>query len=87
VTVIGATWTPETAEILATEIRKITPKPVSNVVNTNYHPDRAGGNGFLLEGCPVAFLSHVAADRDDLAVVVFLEPGNDDCSIESAGIR
>ena len=46
VTVVGATWTPETAELLATEIRKITPKPVSEVVNTNYHPDRAGGNAY-----------------------------------------
>jgi metallo-beta-lactamase class B len=46
VTVIGATWTPETAELLATEIRKITTKPISEVVNTNYHPDRAGGNAY-----------------------------------------
>jgi metallo-beta-lactamase class B len=46
VTVIGATWTPETAELLATEIRKITTRPVSNVVYTNYHPDRAGGNAY-----------------------------------------
>jgi metallo-beta-lactamase class B len=46
VTVVGATWTPETAELLATEIGKITAKPVSEVVNTNYHPDRAGGNAY-----------------------------------------
>jgi metallo-beta-lactamase class B len=46
VTVIGATWTPETAKLLATEIGKITAKPVSSVVNTNYHPDRAGGNAY-----------------------------------------
>jgi metallo-beta-lactamase class B len=46
VTVIGATWTPETAELLATEIRRITTKPISEVVNTNYHPDRAGGNAY-----------------------------------------
>ena len=46
VTVIGATWTPETAERLASEIRKITDKPIAEVVNTNYHPDRAGGNAY-----------------------------------------
>jgi metallo-beta-lactamase class B len=46
VTVIGATWTPETAELLAKEIGKVTPKPVTEVVNTNYHPDRAGGNAY-----------------------------------------
>jgi len=46
VTIISATWTPETAQLLASEIRKITSKPISEVVNTNYHPDRAGGNAY-----------------------------------------
>jgi metallo-beta-lactamase class B len=46
VTVIGATWSPETAEQLAGEIRKVTDRPVRHVVNTNYHPDRAGGNPY-----------------------------------------
>ena len=44
VTVVGATWSPETARLLATEIGKITPKPITEVIDTNYHPDRAGGN-------------------------------------------
>ena len=46
VTVIGATWTPETARLLDAEIKSVTTKPVVEVVNTNYHPDRAGGNGY-----------------------------------------
>lgn len=46
VTVVGATWTPETAERLADEIRKITDKPIREVIDTNYHPDRAGGNAY-----------------------------------------
>jgi metallo-beta-lactamase class B len=46
VTVVGATWSPETARLLYGEIRKVTPKPVADVVDTNYHPDRAGGNAF-----------------------------------------
>jgi metallo-beta-lactamase class B len=46
VTVVGATWTPETARLLAREIRKVTREPVVEVVNTNYHPDRAGGNAY-----------------------------------------
>ena len=44
VTVIGATHTPETAELLAKEIRKVTEKPVSEVINIDYNPEYAGGN-------------------------------------------
>jgi metallo-beta-lactamase class B len=47
VTVVGATWTPETARLLATEVGKITPKPITEVIDTNYHPDRAGGNAYF----------------------------------------
>ena len=47
VTVIGATWTPETARLLAAEIKKVTPKPITEVIDTNYHPDRAGGNAYF----------------------------------------
>jgi metallo-beta-lactamase class B len=47
VTVIGATWTPETARLLSAEIGKITRKPITEVVDTNYHPDRAGGNAYF----------------------------------------
>lgn len=46
ITVIGATWTNDTALILAKEIEKISNKPIKEVVNTNYHPDRAGGNAY-----------------------------------------
>jgi metallo-beta-lactamase class B len=46
VTVVGATWTPETAKHLAGEIGKLTGKPITEVIDTNYHPDRAGGNAF-----------------------------------------
>jgi metallo-beta-lactamase class B len=47
VTVVGATWTPETAKLLVAEIRKITLLPVTEAINTNYHPDRAGGNAYF----------------------------------------
>jgi metallo-beta-lactamase class B len=46
VTVVGATWTPETAKLLAGEVGKITSKPITEVIDTNYHPDRAGGNAY-----------------------------------------
>jgi metallo-beta-lactamase class B len=47
VTVVGATWTPEAAKLLANEIGKITQKPIAEVIDTNYHPDRAGGNAYF----------------------------------------
>lgn len=48
VTVIGATWTPDTARQLHTAIRAITPLPVREVILTNFHPDRAGGTAYWL---------------------------------------
>ena len=47
VTVIGSTWTPETARLLAAKVKKVTPKPITEVIDTNYHPDRAGGNAYF----------------------------------------
>ena len=47
VTVIGATWTPDTAKRLVTEIRRISSAPITEVIDTNYHPDRAGGNAYF----------------------------------------
>jgi len=47
VTVVGATWTPQTAELLAGEIRKVTPKPITEVIDTNHDLDRAGGNAYF----------------------------------------
>jgi metallo-beta-lactamase class B len=47
ITVIGATWTPETAKQLVLEIRKISDAPITRVIDTNYHTDRAGGNAYF----------------------------------------
>jgi metallo-beta-lactamase class B len=44
VTVIGATWSPETAALLVAEIKKVTSKPVTEVVLQNHDLDRTGGN-------------------------------------------
>jgi len=32
---------------LANEIGKVTQKPITEVIDTNYHPDRAGGNAYF----------------------------------------
>ncbi|MGZ3722888.1 MAG: subclass B2 metallo-beta-lactamase [Bdellovibrionales bacterium] len=47
VTVIGATWTPETAKLLVEEIKKVTTKPIKDVIDTNWHHDRSGGNSYF----------------------------------------
>lgn len=48
VTVIGATWTPQTAQLLHERIRALTALPVRQVLLTNYHQDRAGGTAYWL---------------------------------------
>ena len=47
----------------------------------------AGLEGLLLQTVQLAHLTHVAGDRDDLAaLVVLLQPGDDDGGVQSAGI-
>jgi metallo-beta-lactamase class B len=45
--VVGSTFTPESAELLAAEIAKVTPKPIREVIDTNDNLDRAGGNPYF----------------------------------------
>jgi len=47
VTVVGATFSPESARRLASEIAKVTSKPIGEVVDTNNNLDRAGGNSYF----------------------------------------
>src|SRR5262249_10453022 len=46
----------------------------------------ASGESFFVCGLKIFLLTDVADHGDDFAVVIFLEPGNDDAGIESAGI-
>jgi len=43
VTVVGAGWSPETAELLAQEIKKLTNKPIGDVIVPDHDPEYAGG--------------------------------------------
>jgi metallo-beta-lactamase class B len=46
VTVVGAGWSPDTAELLAQEIRKVTNKPISDVILPDHDPEYAGGSAY-----------------------------------------
>lgn len=47
VLVIDSLFTPEVAQAMVAEIRKLTPKPIRYVVNTHYHVDHTGGSQVL----------------------------------------
>lgn len=46
VTVVGATWTPQTARALASRIAEVTKEPVTEVIDNDYNPEYAGGNAY-----------------------------------------
>src|SRR6267143_3243948 len=46
VTIIGAGWSPDTAELLAQEIRKVTDKPIKDVILPDHDPEYSGGSAY-----------------------------------------
>jgi metallo-beta-lactamase class B len=46
VTLIGTGWSPEIAALIDAKIKVVTHKPVSEVVDTDFNPERAGGNAY-----------------------------------------
>ena len=46
VTVVGAGWSPDIAELLAQKIRGITDKPIRDVIVPDHDPEYAGGNSY-----------------------------------------
>ena len=61
VTVIGATWTPETARDLAAKIKRITTRPISAVIDTSPDPEWSGGNAYW-KGIGAKILAVAATD-------------------------
>jgi metallo-beta-lactamase class B len=46
VTVVGAGWSPDTAELLAQEIKNVTNKPIDDVILPDHDPEYAGGASY-----------------------------------------
>lgn len=46
VTLIGTGWSPAIASLIRQKIRSVTDKPISEVVDTDFNPERAGGNAY-----------------------------------------
>jgi len=46
VTLVGAGWSPSAAKQIEAGIKKITDKPITEVIDTDFNPDRAGGNAY-----------------------------------------
>lgn len=46
VTVVGASWTPDTAKELAIRIRELTALPIGEVIDTSPDPEWSGGNAY-----------------------------------------
>lgn len=46
VTIIGATWTPETAKLAHDAVRAVTSLPVRDVIVPDFHTDRSGGTSY-----------------------------------------
>lgn len=62
VTVIGATWTPETARDLAAKIKSITSRPITAVIDTSPDPEWSGGNAYW-KGIGASILAVEATDE------------------------
>ena len=52
VVVVDTALLPSTARVMAAELRKLTTKPVSYVINTHWHDDHHGGNAVYRELWP-----------------------------------
>ncbi len=57
---------PQTGELLAREVKKLTPLPVRYVVNTHWHDDHHGGNSAILQHWPGAEVIGHRETRTDI---------------------
>ena len=62
VTVVGATWTPDTAKELATRVRSLTNLPIREVIDISPDPEWSGGNAYWKEAGAEVVAAQVTCD-------------------------
>lgn len=77
VVVVDSGLLPSSARAMASELRKLTPKPVRYVVNTHWHDDHINGNGVYRELFPgVEFIAHTHTRTDAIEQSMVPRPDN-----------
>ena len=76
VAIVDSGHHPRLTRAIASEVRKLTPKPVRYVINTHWHNDHVSGNSMLAEAFPgVAIVAHdFTAGMMDKTVRAFQGP-------------
>jgi cyclase len=71
VVVVDTGLMPATTRRMIEELRKLTPKPVTHVVNTHWHDDHVNGNGIYREAFPgVKVIAHTHTRTDHQEQVI-----------------
>jgi cyclase len=79
VVVVDTGLMPATTRRMIEELRKITPKPVTHVVNTHWHDDHVNGNGIYREAFPgVKVIAHAQTRLDHQQQVIAVRKENVD---------
>ena len=63
VTVVGATWTPDTAKELAARVRSLTDLPIREVIDTSPDPEWSGGNAYWRDAGTEVVAATVTCDE------------------------
>lgn len=77
VVVVDTGLLPASTRRMIEELRKITPKPVTHVINTHWHDDHVNGNGLYREAFPgVKVIAHSHTRTDHQAQVIAARKDN-----------
>ncbi len=87
VLVVDTGMVPSTARTMASELKKLTDRPVRYVVNTHWHDDHHGGNEVYRELWPsVEFIAH-RDTREDIFAQTYALRAKDVLDLEEGAVR